>query len=243
MRERERERRLRLVPWGTAALWLVVTQACNDVPTPTAADKVVAPEFSQLPGIDALSDVPARSIEVPLVPRAWDLSGSALEETLADGEWYATVAFKEAASPRIAANSSGRALRQAVTKETAEAGLELLESNGVRILRYNASIAAAHVVFRQGVASELRENDLVDCIEPRHVYYRPGAASVARPVRLWVRGGLRQVVDSRSPGLSGAALWRVSWSCQPSKIERPSANDARGTASTFSASGKRCAPG
>lgn len=91
-----------------------------------------------MPGIDRIRDVPARTIDVPREPRPWDLSATALEETLAAGDWHATVAFKTSSGDRIAANAAGRGVRGAVTKEDAEAGLILLESRGVRIAAYES---------------------------------------------------------------------------------------------------------
>jgi subtilisin family serine protease len=160
---------------------LAGASGCDEAPSPIAAEYVVAPEFTEIPGIERIREVPARSIEVPAEARAWDTSGTALEATLADGDWHATVAFKAASSTRIAANTSGRAVRHAVTEETIEDGLRLLASSGVQVIRYNALIAGAHVVFPRGVASELREHELIDYIEPRHVRYEPGGAPLLRP--------------------------------------------------------------
>lgn len=155
---------------------LGLATGCNDAPSPIDTEYAVAPELSAIPGIERIRDVPARSIEVPREPRAWDVSASALEEALADGDWHATVAFKAPSSARIAANSSGWAVRHAVMKETAEEGLRLLASHKVEVIRYNALIAGAHVVFPPGVAAELRDHDLIDYIEPQHWYPTPGGA-------------------------------------------------------------------
>lgn len=172
--------------WRVASLVILVgASGCNEVPAPSPLEYVVAPEFTEIPGIERIREVPSRSIEVPLEPRAWDTSGTALETALADGDWHATVAFKAANSTRIAANTSGRAVRQAVTEETIEDGLRLLAASGVEVIRYNALIAGGHVVFPPGAASVLRDHSLIDYIEPQHVRYKAGGLPYPPPATLW----------------------------------------------------------
>jgi hypothetical protein len=183
-----RANRIRISARNLLGAVLVGVWVACDAPTvtpdaPYSRSALVPTELHGVPGIDRLRDVPARSVEVPREPRPWDLSASSLEAVLAEGDGHATVAFKGPGSTRISANVSGRAVRQALTTEDAEAGLLLLRSRGVQVLRYNAIIGGAHVVFSPGVGSLLRESDRIDYIEPRHVWYRPGGPPRLRPLR------------------------------------------------------------
>jgi subtilisin family serine protease len=145
------------------------------------------PSLSVVPGVERLRDIPARAIDVPRDPRAWDLSASALEAQLAAGEWHATVAFKVPTSVRLASSETGKGVRQAVTVDAIEDGLELLVSQGVEILSVNALIGGAHVVFPRGVGQELWGHELIDYIEPAHVRYRVGGPTA--PMLLPARTG------------------------------------------------------
>jgi subtilisin len=165
-----------------AALSLVVgAVACNDVPHPTAAPYVPPPEFSAVPGIENLADVPAVTIDTPREPQRWTVSAEALEFALEEGDWHGYVGFKAAASPRVTVDGSGRSLRHAVSADAIEEGLRLLASHDVELVYYNGLIGGSHVIFPPGVASDLRDHALIDFIDPNSWSSGRGAATVVRP--------------------------------------------------------------
>jgi subtilisin family serine protease len=127
---------------------------------PTEPEGIVE-QLAVLPG--QVRPVSAVTIDLPPEPRPYDTSGSALEEAIAEQDGHAVVGFK--ARPSARSLETGR--REAVPASAIEEALELLVGRGVSVIQYYAFIGAAHVQFPPGVATEVRENPLVDFIEPR----------------------------------------------------------------------------
>jgi len=132
-----------------------VVAPCVD---PQAATQACPPRF-----VAQVQDVPGVAMDLPPEPRSWDTSATALEEAIAQQDGHGTVAFKAPDSAR--ALDSGR--RAAVPASAIEQGFDLLAAHCVAVLDYWGFIGAAHVRMPSGAPTAIRDNDLVDYIEPR----------------------------------------------------------------------------
>ena len=132
-----------------------VVGACAD---PQAATEACPSQF-----VAHVQDVPGVAMDVPPEPRPWDTSATALEQVIAQRDGHAVVAFKAPDSAR--ALKTGR--RAAVPASAIEQGFDLLAAHCVAVLDYWGLIGAAHVRMPPGAPTAIRDNDLVDYIEPR----------------------------------------------------------------------------
>jgi subtilisin family serine protease len=146
--------------------------ACNE-----AADPVATVTTERTRVAFSVESTRAVMVHLPPEPRPWDTSAEALEEAVARGHGHAMMAFKEPSSERLVAQiGSSRGRRAAVSAETIRAGLELVERLGGEIVRPNRLIGGAHVALPPGVAAALREQAIVDFIEPSHAVVRMAAS-------------------------------------------------------------------
>src|SRR5205823_13781089 len=141
--------------FAIAGIVLLVTAACSD---PPAATRACPPRF-----VGQAQDVPGVAMDRPPEPRPWDTSTTALEAAIAQEDGHATIAFKAPDSARV----MDTGWRAAVPASAIRQGFDLLAANCVAVLGYFEFIGAAHVRMPPGAPTALRDNALVDYIEPR----------------------------------------------------------------------------
>ena len=117
-----------------------------------------------LVSMDSVRDVPAYSMSLPAVPRAFDLDGDSLETALRAQGGFAFVAFKSPGNNR-AFSSSGQ--RGAVSATSVREGLLAIQGVGGEVLNVYGNAAMAYVKLPSGAARVLRRHPLVDFVEPR----------------------------------------------------------------------------
>lgn len=138
--------------------------ACADGPTPTVTEP---PTAERAVVSNQIADVRAVDVDLPPEPRPWDTSAAAPEEAIVAQDGHAVIGFKAPGAPR--AMTTGR--REAVPEAAIRDALDLLEQRGVTVLEYYWLIGGAHVQLPPGVATTLREDSLIDYIEPRQQWY------------------------------------------------------------------------
>lgn len=148
-----------------AGMVATLSLACSDEPTqpppPSGDDPDVL--FSFGPAV-APTDVPEVRIDLPPEPRAWDTDDQALIEAIAAGESIAVIAIKEAESE----HALDTGIRAAVSAEAVDEALDILDAEqGVEVFDLLENLGMVRVRMDPALAPALRQNPLVDFIEPR----------------------------------------------------------------------------
>ena len=169
----------------TLAIWtlaVVFVTACQEPGgTPTGP----GPEHSVSGTQDGLIDLPGVRVDLPLRVRSSDTSDAALREAVEREAGFVAVGFKEPGADRTLQTG----FRAALTAATFAAGLDAIKERGgqIRYVRKHRGSAEARVPPE--VATELRQDPLVDYVEPRQwgrldrVPLVPSAAATLRAMQ------------------------------------------------------------
>jgi hypothetical protein len=144
-----------------ASFPLLTTACVDDMVTPPITD---ASQLLVGTPTSMLFDVPAIQIELPPQPHSWQLSDSALVAAVRDEDGVVIVAFKERTSPRVGDLRAPQVIRgttrffgtrAAVSAQTMQEGLDLLDGLGAQKIYDYPHIAGAAVRIDPELAPEL----------------------------------------------------------------------------------------
>jgi subtilisin family serine protease len=153
----------RQTPWWGVLLGLALfAGACSDQPIQPPNEPLISfPLFSEGVG---LVDVPAVDIDLPLEPRPWDNNDQALIDAITAGEGIAVIAIKDPGSE----NTLKTGTRAAVITVVVNQALTMLRTyEGIEIIDLFRNLGMVRVHMNPSLAPALRQNPLVDFIEPR----------------------------------------------------------------------------
>ncbi|MGH7575551.1 MAG: S8 family serine peptidase [Longimicrobiales bacterium] len=147
-----------------SSLWIVALAvlfaACSEEPTRLSLPADDLARFNQA----VAPNVPEVRIDLPVQPRAWDTDDQALVAAIAAGENIAVIAIKEPESQ----HTLDTGVRAAVSADAVEEGMALLEAQvGVEVFDVLENLGMVRVHMDPALAPILRQNPLVDFIEPR----------------------------------------------------------------------------
>lgn len=115
-----------------------------------------------------LIDIPRLEVDIPEVPRPWDINVSALRDSIAAHDGRAMIGFKAPASERMFDRNG---VREALTAGEFRAALEMIERRGIEILKIFHTFGAASVRMDPDDVHELFDHPMIDYIEIPMKFY------------------------------------------------------------------------
>jgi len=115
-----------------------------------------------------LMDIPRLEVDIPEVPRPWDIDVSVLRDSIAAHDGRAMIGFKAPESERMV-DSEG--ISEALSAEQFRAALEMIDEMGVEILKIFRTFGAASVRMAPDDVYTLFNHPMVDFIEIPMTFY------------------------------------------------------------------------
>lgn len=159
-------------------LLAIAASACREAPTATSphGEPSASFQFSATQTIDSIKPVPALDMHAPDTNRSWEASDEALISEVERQDGHVIVAFKAEDSQSFKAERSTRlvrgrpftvGVRPRVPVAAIKAGLDLLSTQGARLIKYFDEIGAAYVRIDPELSPMIRDHALVDYLVPR----------------------------------------------------------------------------
>ena len=115
-----------------------------------------------------LVDIPRLTMDIPEVPRPWDMDVSVLRDSIAAHDGKAMIGLKAPGSDRMVHNNG---IREALTAEQFRAALEMIDRMDIEILKIYRTFGAASVRMNPDDVYVLFDHPMVDYIEIPMKFY------------------------------------------------------------------------
>jgi hypothetical protein len=115
-----------------------------------------------------LIDIPRLKVDIPEIPRPWDIDVSVLRDSIAVHDGRAMIGFMSPASQKMIERNG---IREALTADEFRAALEMIERKGIEIFEIFRTFGAASVRMHPDQVYELFHHPMVDYIEIPMKFY------------------------------------------------------------------------